>query len=961
MDELIKLWRRPVGVMLAVLLVFFFVPIPAPAEGEVIALAEPRDGESGSGSVNSSAGSQTTGLQADGLKWTADVSVTDNDGHNIEALPAGGDVRVHFSLGLDNSEASSGVLFTEGSPLLQETFTFYINSALIDVTSTVPAFSNPVIAPSAVPMFSDSSLAPASSGETLDGSDQTFYKYEIKFNTAPEAVSAWNNYAGLRAEAIIAMKIVDKVTVPPGVKFIHVDYTSGQNDIDLTYIPPEQIPPPTNAALLIKEQVTEPQEAEQVFESVVPTELRNVPGADFYGYSPAGSDVITSEKSYAVFRIRINEHGLAKLHTNSITGEISPAAFKEMIPEGMKIISKELSPNTYYGVKLSRTYGNPNKTYTDASGRTLSYIDYADPRTKTVNVVFRGSKGTNDNIYGMEALKGNSLLGDADDASNFGLTSSFSADSLHGTAGEDVLNISFGKAPPEQPDINYFDNVEYTLYIIMIPTDIPAEPTELTNRVTLDYPEITDEQNASSTFYLSNSAGSAGIKKFALGTGGWLPDEYVVALPGTDGTIEQSYRIIVPSISNTSFAAESIRFSDYGDERYIDLTDFKTSDVAINAYNGIPGQTGEVGELTTTTAVMEVKELVPVDVSSGTVTKTGFRAENTSEIPAGSLFHTLDYTYKYTGVPYGAAVRNTAFRSVYTVTPLRFDLDKFDIDDADKLLTGWAFGAFYAQAGDATLPDTARPVLDITGTAAAFTSASDTAYIIPEGYSPRASGEWHIVFVETKQPDGYPAANIGLQVPAVIRSTDEGTLSVAALEGDTGAGAGGAKASYVTFSGVMGVATVTAYNKSGGGDDPPDGSNPPGGDPPGGSNPPGGDPLGGGDPPGGVSPPAVADPPADDLPGGGLKNPNEPGLTPSGGTGIELPTLTPSGETGEDIEELSDDDVPLTSPESDETGGDETSDLPKTGDDTMTGVLFALMIAAIIALLIVRRELQKYK
>jgi hypothetical protein len=902
-----NLWRRPVGVFLAALIALCAIPAFAIGDGTYV-----------------------VSPQSEGLSWQTRISITDGSGNVIEALPAGGEATVQFGLSLIFAPGSEIDSLTSESAILNETFTFYVNSAPISAKSALK-FINPTITSSNVPMFTESSLSPVTSGKAIDGSDDIFYRYQFEFNRSPEAIVEWNNFTGVSAMTNLSLDIRDDgENVPPSFIFIHVD-NSSKADIELPYLPPGETTPPTNSALLTKEQVVSSAAAEAIFESIVsavPVEKRS-------GYKPAGSDVITDANTYTVFKIVINEQGLAKLHTNSIDGDVSPAAFREIVPSGMAILTVEDSnANVYYGIKLIRTTGNPYKPFVDEDGKTGVYIDY--DRALNTEIAFRGH---DDNIRSMKAWTTAADGNNVDDSSRFGLTSSFippGADADHG-GGE--LLINFGKAPAGQPAANYYDNAEYTLYVIMVPDEIPETPAELTNHVTLDYPEILDGQAADSSVYLTRNAGSAGVKKYVLGmnvpgSNKYISGDYVVTLPGILGEVYQPYRLLLPSAASTPFAPGTVTISDYGDERYIDLSEFQISDVDVRAYSSIVE--AEISNInisgaTPATTAMAVTEIVP----GITKEKAGFAAGNVLEIPATRYYHTFDYAYKYVGVPYGVAIKNTAIRSVYTVTPLKFDLLKFDQADQSKTLTGWEFAAYYSKADDPTAADRSRPVLDIYGNPTAFTATSGSLFVVPEGYSPRSAGSWHVVFVETKQPIGYPASNIGLQVPAVITSTDTGTLSVAPLVGDSSVGADGAKASYVTFSAVTGEVIVTAYNKAGAkGPDRLPGKVP-------------------GKVPGSVTTPPAITPPGIVLPGF-----NPPGAKANGKTGDDfiLPTYTASGGTGKDI---TGEDVPLAPFGGDGETVDGDSRVPGTGDDQTPGILFAVMIAAIIALLIVRRELKK--
>jgi hypothetical protein len=821
---------------------------------------------------------------------------------------------------VDYPESSADPTFTAASALLNETFTVYINSRLLAQLDALPSFSNPKFSNEGVPIAGSpwildetSLVANPQTPVTREGyGDQTFYKYELKFNKSEDAINSWNLNPQVTVNSRIQLRIVNSIVTDEGLTFIHVDSKTPVRDTP--YVTPGKYEPPTGSALLMKEQLDSSQ-AKAKFIDIVPARFYKDPGSLFHDLTPVTTDIVADEDYYTVFKILVNANGIEKMYAESESGQVTPGVLQEIVPYGLKILSVAEEGKTYYGFELNRKYGDPPLPYTTVEGKNGFFID--DNKSDTNDIRFTGGQN---NVYNMPVLRYHDDDNDFYSAPRYGITSSFDT-TASTTSGGGILNLQFGKPSVGQRDTNYDKNVEYTLYVIMVPDiTITEEPVDSTNVVTMDYPERTTQEIADSTVTLTKGSGAAGLKKYVLGEQGYTTD-FVVTLPGISGVINQPYRLVLTS--DGSHATQDVNFSDRGDARYINLQnpEFKTSDVAINAYTGKPGPEGTIGTATPRTTAMAVTTLNPTN----SAIKTGFSATNTAEIPQGSIFHTFDFTFKYENVPYGVAVKNTAIRSVYTVTPLKFAIEKIDPTSPKVDLTGWAFTAYYAQANDSAVADLGRPVLDINGDAVNITDTSATAYILPEGYTPKIPGTWNIVFVETQQPTGYPeAGNKGLQVPAVITSDAAGTLTVAPLPGDSPIGAGGVNASNVTFSAVTGIATVIAYNKPGTPDTPPD---------------------------------KPDTPTTPDTPG----KPDAP-VTPSGGTGNDVPTtpdtpnnpdvpVTPSGNTGDDSDSG---DVPVT------PSGNQGSS-PATGDESVPGVMIALIALAIAGLLIVRRQLMKIK
>jgi hypothetical protein len=869
MKRVTKSSRRPISVILTVLLVICAVPLFAVTDADGLP-------------------------SASGWDVTTVTSYTDQNGVTTTGITLNGKASVGLTLKWPAGSTFPKGLTTE-STALAETYTVYVNKALVgedlsELSFANYQFPNQGTATPKVLALDPASLGPVGivSGSAIgDGTlgDQVFYKFELKFNKSAAAVALWNTIgASARYIQTFLEFSLTNENIPPGNEtFIRTETSSGYEDIP--YVEPDPDPVPTGSALLTKSQIKNVSNVQEKFREIVPEDWRSAVGDPFYNYKAVGSQIVSdNNKSYVVFQIKINEDGLKKLHHNTVTG-LSPSVFKEIVPDGLKLLTyvDPADGNTYYGFKLERKYGNPPTPYIDENGNASYYID--NNHAITDSVLFKG----NGNVYNMPARFNASATNLAE---KFGLTSSFTP-STTSTSGGGILGINFGNAPAGSGSKYTHDNVEYTLYVVMEPSvpipDASDDPIWAENLVSLDRPEV-GETTDSAIITLTKSAGIATFKKYIIDEQGNLSDGWVTAHPDETGAVNQPYRTIATSNTRINIPVDDFKFTDRGDVRYYT----SQSAVDIRAFLGSPSPTGELG--TEPTGVLMATTDAP----------NGYTAANNKVIATSDMFHTFDYTFRYTGVPFGTAIINSVIESndVYTVIPLKFNLVKIDADAPAKALTGWEFTAYYAQANDSAVADLGRPLLDAdTKAPVKLTDSKSFAFIVPEGYSPTEAGSWNIVFVETKQPTGYPeAGNKGLQVAAVVTSDETGTLTVAPLPGDSEVGAGGAIASNVSFIADTGIATVTAYNKPGTPPDAPD-------------------------------------------------KPDKP-VTPSGGPGDDTP-VTPSGGPGDDYDG---DDTPLNP-----SGGTGTATSPQTGDEAVPGIMIALIVLAIIGLLIVKRQLTKIK
>jgi hypothetical protein len=195
----------------------------------------------------------------------------------------------------------------------------------------------------------------------------------------------------------------------------------------------------------------------------------------------------------------------------------------------------------------------------------------------------------------------------------------------------------------------------------------------------------------------------------------------------------------------------------------------------------------------------------------------GFRAVNDQTV-TGKITHVFDYSFKYKNVKYGTAIKNRAYRSVYTVVPFKLNLEKKDADRPDRTLKEWVFTPYYYTVVDGKIIK-GNQVRDYLGNPVRITDIENSALIVPEGYNVGSSGSSDIILVETKAPVGIYGdeykGNTDREFYVNISWTSDGTMKANYIDppvtNDEAANAGQTE---VSEAGELGDYTLTAYNTS---------------------------------------------------------------------------------------------------------------------------------------------------
>lgn len=163
-------------------------------------------------------------------------------------------------------------------------------------------------------------------------------------------------------------------------------------------------------------------------------------------------------------------------------------------------------------------------------------------------------------------------------------------------------------------------------------------------------------------------------------------------------------------------------------------------------------------------------------------------------------YYDVSYDVQYKNIRYGQLLQNAVGGATALVaTPLLLRAAALDGRTGGQL-EGCAFVLYYA--GEDGGADLTRPVRGVTGLPVQFSSASDAALFLPEGYAPGRESSWQLVLVQAAAPAGFEA-HTGAALPISVQSDAEGNLSIMPAAGGS---------AYTIALDALGAANVQVYN-----------------------------------------------------------------------------------------------------------------------------------------------------